>query len=255
MSPTARVLVVDDDEFGTAAADVVLGLLPADEPRLGIATGGTPMPLYAELARRAQRGEIDLSAAYLIALDEYVGLGAQDCLSYSAYVHTHVAVPLGIAADNVLVPDGLAPDPNAEAEAYEQRIDDLGGVDVQIAGIGSNGHLAFNEPGSPLDSTTRVVALSGQTRSDNARFFDSRSEVPHDAITQGLATICRARAVVLLARGPEKAAALAAALAGPVSTEVPASVLQRHPAVTVIADRSAATELPDRLETRARNRL
>ncbi len=255
MSPAARVVVVDDDEFGAAAADVVLEHLPHHEPRLGIATGGTPMPVYAELARRVRGGQIDLSTGFLIALDEYVGLGAQDRRSYASYVHTHAAVPLGVAPGNVLVPDGLAVDPDAEAEAYEQRIADLGGVDVQIAGIGSNGHLAFNEPGSALDSTTRVVALSDQTRSDNARFFDSRSDVPHDAITQGLATICRARSVVLLARGTEKAAALAAALAGPVSTEVPASVLQRHPAVTVIADRAAAAELPDRLAQHARNSL
>lgn len=247
MSPTTQVLVVDDDEFGIVAADVVLERLTHHQPRLGIATGGTPMPVYAELARRVRRGQIDLSTGFLVALDEYVGLGAQDRRSYAAYVHTNVAVPLGIAPGNVLVPDGLAADPDAEAEAYEQRIADLGGVEVQIAGIGSNGHLAFNEPGSALDSTTRVVALSGQTRSDNARFFDSRSAVPHHAITQGLATICHARSVVLLARGPEKSAALAAALSGPVSTEVPASVLQRHPEVTVVADRSAATELPDRL--------
>ncbi|WP_280833784.1 glucosamine-6-phosphate deaminase [Mycolicibacterium frederiksbergense] len=243
MSYTARLLVVDDEEFGGAAADAVLDRLPERSPRLGIATGDTPMPLYVELARRVRAGEIDVSSGFLIALDEYIGLDCQDPRSYAAYVRTRVGAPLGIPAHNILVPDGLAADPDVEAAAFERRIDDLGGVDVQIAGIGSNGHLAFNEPGSPLESTTRAVALSEQTRADNARFFAGCSDVPHRAITQGLGTICRARSVVLLARGATKAAALAAALTGPVGTEVPASVLQRHPAVTVIADRSAAADL------------
>ena len=243
MPHTVRLRVVDNDDFGAAAADVVQDLLPAHRPRLGIATGSTPMPLYAELARRARAGEIELGNAVLIALDEYVGLGAHDRRSYAAYVRTEVGAPLGVAPGNILVPDGLAEDPEAEAAAYECRIEEIGGVDVQIAGIGSNGHLAFNEPGSPLDSVTRVVGLSQQTRSDNARFFDSPADVPHYAITQGLATIRRARTVVLLARGPEKAAALAAALTGPVDGTVPASALQRHPYVTVVADRSAAAEL------------
>jgi glucosamine-6-phosphate deaminase len=244
MSHTARLLVVGDDDFGAAAADAILQRLPDRSPRLGIATGDTPMPLYSELARRVRSGQIDVSTGFLIALDEYVGLGSQDPRSYAAYVHTQVGAPMGIPAGNILVPDGLAADPDAEAEAFERRIGDLGGVDVQIAGIGSNGHLAFNEPGSPLDSITRVVTLSEQTRRDNARFFGSRSDVPQRAITQGIATIYRARSVVLLARGSSKATALAAALTGPIDTSIPASVLQRHPAVTVIADRLAAADLP-----------
>ncbi len=240
-----NVTVVDDDLLASAAADALLSRLPAGAPaRLGVATGGTPMRLYAELARRSAAGQIDLSGAVVVALDEYVGLDAGDPHSYAAYVRDRIADPLGIPPANVLVPLGGSAHPECAAAEFEARVADVGGVDVQIAGIGSNGHLAFNEPGSPLDSTTRVVELSERTRADNARFFGDRIEdVPRHAITQGLATICRARSILLLASGPGKAGALAAALHGPVVADVPASVLQRHPDVTVIADRAASEKM------------
>ncbi len=238
------VTIVDDEAFAVTAADALLARLPRAHPRLGVATGGTPMRLYEELARRTRAGRIDLSAAVVVALDEYVGVGAADPHSYAAYVHERVAVPLGVAPENVVVPAGTADDPVAAAADFAARITAVGGVDVQIAGIGANGHLGFNEPGSPLDSTTRVVDLSELTRQDNARFFGDRLDaVPRHAITQGLATIALARAVVLLASGSAKARPLAAALRGPVTPEVPASVLQRHADVTVIADRAAAAML------------
>ncbi|BBY66578.1 glucosamine-6-phosphate deaminase [Mycolicibacterium helvum] len=235
-----KVRVVDDEMFATTAATALLVNLPPDRPRLGVATGGTPMRLYDELARRSSRGEIDLSGAVVIALDEYLGLADGDPHSYATYVDEHIAGPLGIPAANVHVPQGYGDDPAPGAAEFEDRIAEVGGVDVQIVGIGSNGHLAFNEPGSALDSLTRVVELSEQTRNDNARFFGGRVDaVPRRAITQGLATICRARSILLLAAGQTKAAALAAALRGPVGSDVPASVLQRHGDVTVIADRAA----------------
>ncbi|BBX07573.1 glucosamine-6-phosphate deaminase [Mycolicibacterium aichiense] len=235
-----NVTVVDDDMFATTAAAALLERLPSAAPTLGVATGGTPMRVYAELASRSRHGELDLSGATVLALDEYVGLDERDPRSYTAYVRSRVADPLGIPVANVHVPQGNGADPAAVAQAFEQRIAETGGVDVQIAGIGSNGHLAFNEPGSPLDSTTRVVDLSDQTRHDNARFFGGRvDDVPRRAITQGLATIGRARCILLLAAGRAKADALAAALRGPVDASVPASVLQQHSDVTVIADRAA----------------
>ncbi|GAY18313.1 glucosamine-6-phosphate deaminase [Mycobacterium sp. shizuoka-1] len=239
-----NLTVVDDEVFAAAAADALLGLLPTGAPRLGVATGGTPQRLYAELARRSAAGEIDLSGAFVVALDEYVGLAADDPHSYAAYVRDRVAEPLGIPSGNVFVPQGDSDDPAAAAAEFEARIAEIGGVDVQIAGIGSNGHLAFNEPGSPPDSTTRVVELSQRTRQDNARFFSGQvAAVPRRAITQGLATIGRARSILLLASGPEKACALAAAVDGPVGTDVPASLLQRHRDVTVIADRAACSKM------------
>lgn len=237
-------IVVDEAQFAVVAADELIRRLPAVGPRLGVATGSTPMRLYDELARRSTAGQIDLSSAVVVALDEYVGLGPADPRSYAAYVRTRIAEPLGVAPENVVVPQGDAADPQTAAAEFEARILAVGGIDVQIAGIGANGHLGFNEPGSPLESATRVVALSERTRSDNARFFDGGLEaVPRHAITQGLATICRAASILLLASGPAKAEPLAAALRGPVDVEVPASVLQRHPDVTVIADRAAAAKL------------
>jgi glucosamine-6-phosphate deaminase len=241
---TVSVQVVDRDHFGPAAADAVLSDLPGELGRLGVASGSTPLLLYRELARRAQFGRIDLHTAVLVALDEYVGLGADDPRSYHTYVRDKIAVPLNVDAPDVMVPNGLSADPDAEAAAFEQAIVDLGGMDVQIAGLGTNGHLGFNEPGSPFDAACRTVMLTERTRRDNARFFDGRAEdVPKGAITQGLGTICRARSIVLLAMGSHKADALAAALLGPVSTDVPASILQRHPHVTVIADHDAAARL------------
>ncbi|WP_431239996.1 glucosamine-6-phosphate deaminase [Mycolicibacterium aichiense] len=235
-----RVTVVDDEIFACTAATAVLEALPSSAPTLGVATGETPMRVYAELGCRSRRGDVDLSGARVIALDEYVGLDADDPRSYAAYVRTRIADPLGIASANIHVPQGDSADPVTAAEEFERQLAEVGGVDVQIAGIGSNGHLAFNEPGSALDSTTRVVELSPQTRRDNARFFGGRvDDVPRRAITQGLATISRARSILLLAAGRAKADALAAALRGPVASGVPASVLQRHGDVTVIADRAA----------------
>jgi glucosamine-6-phosphate deaminase len=244
MSPC--VMAVDDERFGASAADAVSSRLPDLRPRLGVATGGTPTRLYTELARRSQAGEIDLSEATLVSLDEYVGLGAGDPRSYAAYVRTEIADPFRVPPHNVVVPYGLAADPDGEAAAFEARIIGLGGVDVQILGIGGNGHLAFNEPGSPFDSPTRVVTLTDETRIDNARFFDGVvADVPRRAITQGLATIGDARSIVLLARGSHKAVALRAALRGPVTPDVPASMLQRHDDVTVVADRAAARLLTE----------
>ncbi|WP_163803266.1 glucosamine-6-phosphate deaminase [Mycolicibacterium anyangense] len=239
-----RTTVVDEAQFAVLAADELIRRLPAVSPRLGVATGSTPMRLYDELARRSRVGELDLSSAVVVALDEYVGLGPRDAQSYASYVRTRIAEPLGIAPGNVVVPQGDAADPERAAAEFEARITGVGGVDVQIAGIGANGHLGFNEPGSSLESRTRVVLLSDRTRSDNARFFsDGIDGVPRRAITQGLATICRAGSILLLASGTAKAEPLAAALHGPVDVAVPASVLQRHADVTVIADHAAAALL------------
>jgi glucosamine-6-phosphate deaminase len=242
-----RLLVVDEERLGTAAADAVMSGLPDTMPRIGVATGATPLPLYSELGRRAESGAVDLSSATLVALDEYVGMGKRDPHSYAAYVRDVIAGPLGVDPARTLVPDGLAADPDLEADAYERTIVALGGIDVQIAGLGANGHLGFNEPGSALDSTTRTVELSARTRQDNARFFgDQLVDVPALAITQGLGTISRARSIVVLVKGATKAQALWAAIKGPVTPEVPASVLQRHPRVTVIADHAAAGKLSPR---------
>jgi glucosamine-6-phosphate deaminase len=230
-------------EIGQHAADVVAAFVRA-EPHgvLGVATGSSPEPLYAELVLRRQDG-LRTCGLTLVALDEYVGLEADHPESYRTFVRDRIARPLGVDDDRVVVPDGSCPDPvdaTLAADAHERRIVELGGVGLQIVGIGANGHLGFNEPGSPFDGRSRVVELADRTRLDNARYFggDARA-VPSHAITQGLGTIMAARQVLLVARGRAKAAALAAALQGPVTESVPASLLRRHPRVTIVADREA----------------
>ncbi|MEB7448254.1 glucosamine-6-phosphate deaminase [Arthrobacter koreensis] len=216
---------------GVAAADAVLERLAARaRPVLGIATGSSPLPLYQQLARRAR----ELPQLRGFALDEYLGLPTGHPQSYREVVRREVVEPLGLDPARIHVPDGGAPDPEHAAAAYEELIGAAGGIDVQVLGIGGNGHLAFNEPGSALDSRTRVVELTAGTREANARFFPSPGDVPTHALTQGLGTIREARSLVLLASGSQKADAIAAALTGPVTPEMPASLLQLHPDVTVL---------------------
>ena len=236
-------------ELGEAAADAVLARLrkahsSGAEPVLGVATGSSPLSLYRALARR--RDELPPLRAF--ALDEYLGLPPGHPESYAEVVRREIAEPLGLDAGRVSVPDGSATDPERAAADYEAAISAAGGVDVQILGIGNNGHLAFNEPGSALESRTRVVRLEESTRQANARFFSCLEEVPTHALTQGLGTIRAARSLVLLASGNAKAEALAAALQGPVTADVPASVLQLHPDVTILlADGAGAGLSPDLL--------
>lgn len=235
----------DDDALTTAAADLVhLSITEFAGRALGIATGATPLGLYAELGRRAASGALDTAGLALVALDEYLGLGPSDEASFAAYVHSQVAAPLAIPSERVAVLDGMG-DAQQECAAFERRIAEWGGVGVQIVGIGSNGHLAFNEPGTPFDSRTHVVRLSEQTRQDNRSSFMA-SAVPQFALTQGIATIMEAQRILLLARGASKAEAVARALTGAPDPSCPASVLQLHPDVVVLLDSAAAgaLELP-----------
>jgi len=209
---------------------------------LGLATGSSPLPLYRALQRRVEQG-LDLSGAQGFALDEYVGLPPGDPRSYAATIDREVTRPLRLDPARVHVPHGAAQDLEQAAEDFERAIADAGGVDVQLLGIGTQGHLGFNEPGSSLGSRTRLKTLTRQTREDNARFFASVEDVPRHCLTQGLGTILDARALVLFAAGPGKAAAVAAALEGPVSSSCPASVLQLHRFATVYLDEAAASGL------------
>ncbi|WP_081234785.1 glucosamine-6-phosphate deaminase [Clavibacter tessellarius] len=246
---TARVTAVDDAAgLGSAAADVVQAFLGEDPAGvLGVATGSSPEPLYAELGRRHRDRALITDGVSLVALDEYVGLPPGHPQSYLAFVRARIARPLDVPDARVVVPDGAAADPDEAAAEHERRIRRLGGAGLQIVGIGANGHLGFNEPGSPFDGVSRVVRLAGATRRDNARYFGGDVDaVPTHAITQGIATIMSARRILLVASGERKARALAAALAGPVTERVPASVLQRHPHVTVVADRAALAGLDER---------
>lgn len=240
----------DADAAADAAASAVLAGLPAGRPAvLGLATGSSPLGLYRRLAAAARSGALDVEQLSGVALDEYVGLAAGHPQSYRATLEREVCDVVGLRRDRLHVPDGTAPSLDglsAAAAAYEAAIASLGGVDVQILGIGANGHLGFNEPGSALTSRTRVKRLSDRTRQDNARFFGTVDAVPTHCLTQGLGTILDARRLVLVATGEGKAPALAEALEGPLSASCPGSVLQWHGDAVVVLDEDAARLLKNR---------
>ena len=224
-----------------AAGAVGAGFLAAvirsnPEAVLGVATGGSPLPVYRSVAGYG----LDMSRVRCFALDEYVGLPAGHPESYAEVVRREVTERLRLDPDNVFVPDGSSPDPKRAATDYEAAIAGSGGIDIQLLGIGHNGHLAFNEPGSALESRTRVEFLTERTRQANSRYFESPEDVPERCITQGLGTILEARQLLLVVHGADKAEILHRALTGPVTPDCPASVLQLHAHVTVIADEGAA---------------
>lgn len=225
---------------GAAGAVLIAGLVRSNPAAvLGLATGSSPLPLYEALALQG----VDLAAVAAFALDEYIGLPAGHPQSYATIIRSQVVEPLGLTPGRVHVPDGNPADEDYAGDAYEAAILAAGGIDLQILGIGSNGHIGFNEPSSPFSSRTRVVTLADRTRQDNARFFETCEAVPSRAVTQGLATIFEARHLLLIAHGPRKARAIERALRGPVTEDFPASLLQCHPRVTVVLDRAAAAAL------------
>jgi glucosamine-6-phosphate deaminase len=219
-------------------ADVVERAVRHGPTVLGLATGSSPLLAYRELIRRHREDGLSFADVEAFLLDEYVGLPAGHPQSYREVIRRELTDHLDIGT--VHAPDGTHADPPAAALAYEHS---MRPVAIQILGIGANGHIGFNEPGSSLTSTTRVKTLARRTREDNARFFAGLDEVPHHVITQGLGTIGRAGHLVLTAAGEHKAAAVAAAVEGPLTASCPASILQWHPHVTVVLDDAAASRL------------
>jgi len=243
-----RVIVTQDvPEMAARAADLVVAEINKHcNPVLGLATGSTPIPLYKELIRRHKADGLDFSTCISFNLDEYVGLGPNHPQSYRRFMNENLFNHININVKNTHVPDGTITDFDAIeqfCDQYEDRIRDVGGIDIQVLGIGGNGHVGFNEPGSSIGSMTRIKTLTSKTRADNARFFKSLDEVPVYAITMGIGTIMNARKVVLLASGESKAAAVADALEGPVTTMCPASALQLHRYATFVIDKAAASKL------------
>ncbi|WP_028658787.1 glucosamine-6-phosphate deaminase [Nocardioides insulae] len=239
------VPLTDAAQVGRIGADTVEALVASDPAAvLGLATGSSPLPLYRELIRRHRDGTgPSYARVRTFNLDEYVGLPPDHPQSYLATIRRELTDPIGLPRAQVHGPD-VTPEGLPEAgERYERAIASAGGIDLQILGIGGDGHLAFNEPGSSLASLTRITTLTQRTRSDNARFFDSPDDVPRHVLTQGLGTIRRAAHLLLVATGRDKAVAVAAALEGPVSASCPASVVQLHRHVTVLLDEAAAAQL------------
>lgn len=240
----AEIVIVESAaDAGEIGADAVQALVAArPDAVLGLATGSTPLPFYGALQQRVAEG-LDLSRARAFALDEYVGLPQGHPQGYASVIHREAVEPLGLDPRSVHVPDGSLDGIETAGARYESAIDAAGGIDLQILGIGTDGHIGFNEPGSSFASLTRVKTLTEQTRRDNARFFASVDDVPLHCVTQGLGTILRARHLILFAFGEGKAEALANAVEGPLSATVPASAIQLHPRVTVLVDEAAASGL------------
>lgn len=232
------------EEFDRVAADWVCRHLSQPRPVLGLATGSSPIGLYEELVRRYEAGEISFKEARVFNLDEYVGLGPDHEQSYAHFMRVNLFDHVDIDLERTHIPSGVAGDPHEEARRYDRLMAEFGPVDAQVLGIGVNAHIGFNEPGTPFDARTHVVTLAQETIDANARFFADPAQVPREAITVGIANILESKEILLLARGANKAEALRRSFFEPATTDVPASALQSHPAVTLVVDPEAASQLP-----------
>ncbi len=238
------LLCKDYEQLSRTAAEFVQREIEQN-PRcvLGLATGSTPLGLYRELAALHRQG-LDFSSVTTFNLDEYLGLGPDHPASYCRYMQENLFQHINVPPENIHIPDGQAENPDQECWDYERRMAAAGGIDLQILGIGHNGHIGFNEPGTPFGQTTHVVDLDERTIEANARFFGhDLSQVPRRAISMGIKSIMRARKIVLLASGSGKADAVAAAAEGPVTPDLPASVLQLHPQAAVLVDAEAGSKI------------
>ena len=240
-----KLIVVDDYErlSREAARLVARRLLERPDLILALPTGDTPLGMYRELVRLFREGLLDFSSAICFNLDEYLGIPPDHPESFASYMCRHLWGQVDLRPENAHIPHSLPRDPEAECRRYEELIRRVGWIDLAVLGIGENGHIAFNEPGTPFGSLTHVAGLSEDTRKAEADRFGGLERVPQRAITMGIRTIMSARQILLLVSGEEKAKVLARALQGPVTPEVPASALQLHPNLTVLADAAAASRL------------
>ena len=239
-------LVIAEDASAAAAivADQFANLIKAKPNAvLGLATGGTPVKTYQQLVQKVQQGRLSFQDVQSFNLDEYVGLKGDHPQSYRSFMNENLFEHVDIDLSRTHVPDGTAADLTTQCQEYEAMIREAGGIDLQLLGIGHNGHIAFNEPGSAADSRTRLVDLTTETIQANARFFDTIDEVPKQAVTMGIGTIMESKSIVLLATGEGKAQAVERMIQGPVDVELPASILQQHPSLTVVTDPAAASQI------------
>ncbi len=235
------VILEDANEVARYGADIFeRQLAHKADSVFGLATGSTPVALYRELIERHQRESLSFAGVTTFNLDEYLGLPPEHPQSYRYFMQQHLFDHIDIRPESTFVPSGDADHPIEACDEYEARIRNAGGIDVQLLGIGRNGHIGFNEPTSCLTSRTRIKTLTRETIDDNARFFGPDEEQPHLSITMGIGTIMESRLVVLLATGASKAQAVKAMVEGPVSAWCPASILQMHPSTVLIVDEAAA---------------
>ncbi len=222
-------------ETSLVAADILAEQVRKKENSvLGLATGSSPEGMYSELIKMYQNGEVDFSKVISVNLDEYFGLGPDNNQSYRYFMNKHLFDHVNIRKEYTYVPDGLTKDPEQECKAYDQLIEDLGGIDLQVLGMGLNGHIGFNEPADSFAAATHLVLLEESTIEANSRFFASKEEVPTKALSMGLKSILSAKKILLIVHGKAKQEILMKAIHGPVTPQLPASILQLHPNVTVV---------------------
>ncbi len=239
-------VIIQPDSLAASllAARIIKKIIETREkPVIGLATGQTPLQLYQILIKMHREEGLDFSRVVTFNLDEYVGLPPDHPASFHYFMWKNFFSQINIRPENVHLPDGLASDIPAACERYEREIREAGGIDLQLLGLGTNGHIGFNEPSSSLFSRTRIKTLTEQTRKNYAGLFGGEDQVPHHALTMGIGTILDARTCLLLAFGRKKARAIAMAVEGPLTAMVPASALQLHPRAIIILDEEAASEL------------
>jgi|TARA_R110000764_G_scaffold101870_1_gene187201 glucosamine-6-phosphate deaminase len=242
-----RIVILKDDlavaEFG--ANYIIEAINKKPNTVLGLATGSTPIKLYEKMMFANQKKRVCFKKVTTFNLDEYLGLAVGHPQSYRYFMDHHFFNHIDIAKENTFVPNGASDDPISDCSHYERNLREKGGVDLQLLGIGSNGHIGFNEPGSSLASRTRITVLSKETISANKRFFSLGESQPHLSITMGIGTILESREIMLIATGKNKAEAIKNTIEGPVSSSCPASILQMHPYATIVMDEEAAKSLRD----------
>lgn len=237
-----KLIVVNNyEELSKVAAKEFSKIIKEKENAvLGLATGGSPVGMYKELIRMYEQKELNFSKTTTVNLDEYIGLNPEHNQSYRYFMNNNLFNHINIDKSNTFVPNGLAEDLEAQCKEYDQKIAELGGIDIQLLGVGNNGHIAFNEPNNELSSGTHIISLTDNTIEANARFFDNIYDVPRKAITMGVGGIMKAKKIILIASGESKAEAIKGIFSGKITTANPATMLQMHRDVTVIVDEAAA---------------
>lgn len=238
------IQAIDYNDLSKKAADRIAAQIRENpDSVLGLATGSSPLAAYGLLIRQYEQGKLDFSRITTVNLDEYRGLGPENSQSYRYYMDRNLFDHVNIDKSRTFLPDGLGADPEAVCRGYDQLLEDLGGTDLQLLGLGHNGHIGFNEPADAFPRDTHCVNLAESTIAANRRFFQSEADVPRQAYTMGIRGIFLAEKILLLVSGQAKASILKAALCGPITPRVPASILQLHRDVTVLADEAALSEL------------
>ncbi len=236
----------NNNDLSRKAANIISAqIITKPDSVLGLATGSSPIGAYKQLVEWYQKGDLDFSEITSVNLDEYVGLSADNPQSYAYFMHHHLFDHVNILPEHINIPNGLAKDVALECARYNQIIQAQNGIDLQLLGIGANGHIGFNEPGEAFEKETHLVQLTEETIQANSRFFDSIDEVPKYALSMGIKSIMQAKHILLVASGKGKADALKKSLFGPVTPEVPASILQLHNHVTVVADVDAYSAIAE----------